>query len=158
MQKQHAVRLLSRRARWFAIASLALFAAVSYLLLSRWAHESAKTKKAAMLEEPWLGSEANCNENGKYRRVTPQGVNFILYVIYHDATSERAARIWCECRPWARPIFIKSTRFFESIVYKDNLPSLVEEWNSVDYIGLATYRSVKELPMDKLVSHLRLAI
>jgi len=43
-------------------------------------------------------------------------------------------------------------------VYKENLPLLVEEWKTFDYVGLATYRSVKELPMDKLVSHLRLAI
>ena len=101
---------------------------ISYLIVSRWARETANAKRAASLAEPWLGSEANCIENGKYRNVAPQGVKFILYVIYHDATSERAARIWCECRPWARPIFIQSTRFFESIVYKENLPSLVEEW------------------------------
>lgn len=151
--------LKKRTIKWWILAIvLCTTVIVSYLLLSRWAHESAKARKAALLEEPWLGSVANCNENAKYQHVAPRNVKFLLYVIYHDATSERAARIWCECRPWARPIFITSTKFFESIVYKENLPSLAKEWESFDYVGLATYRSVKELPMDKLVSHLRLAI
>ena len=69
-------------------------------------------------------------------------IKFILYVVYHDDGSEAIARKWCECRPWAVPVKIPTTPFFESIIYRDLFPFLVHEWENLDFMAMATYRSI----------------
>jgi len=51
---------------------------------------------------------------------------------------------------------ITTTPFFESVVYRDIVTLLARE-GPVDYVALATYRSVQMLPLEKLHALLHLA-
>jgi hypothetical protein len=99
-----------------------------------------------------------CDDHLRLGKILVPGVNFIVYVLSHDDASEATAKIWCECRSWARPLRIpESTVYFESTVYRSVLPKIIHEWRHYDYIGLVTYRSIKMLPIEKLQSHIFLA-
>ena len=103
---------------------------------------------------------SRCRDHAKYAILVP-GIKFSLFVLSHDDNSEKSARLWCSCRPWARPIRIyESSRFFESIVYQ-NLSYYLgnnNEWRTLDYLAFASYRSVQMLPVEKLQSHLFLMV
>ena len=59
--------------------------------------------------------------------------------------------------PFAKIIHIPTTVFFESIVYQRMLYSLRDEWKHADLIGLATYKSLKFSPLEKLKASIELA-
>jgi hypothetical protein len=77
-------------------------------------------------------------------------LKFKLYIISHDDASYATAKQWSTCKPWAEILRIPSTTFFESIIYKDILPSRVDEWKDLDYVGIATYRSLKFSPLEMI--------
>jgi len=86
-----------------------------------------------------------------------QGIKFRLYVISHDEKSHKVATEWVRCKPWASVVKIPTTVFFESIVYKEVLPPLVKDWEELDFVGIATYRSLKFAPLEKMKASLELA-
>lgn len=99
----------------------------------------------------------NCLRNIADEVLIPD-IKFLLYVICHDDESERVSQIWAECRPWAVVIKIPTTPFFESIAYRTSLPFLVHEWEKLDYVAMATYRSVHIMGgVDGLRQHLLFA-
>jgi hypothetical protein len=59
--------------------------------------------------------------------------------------------------PFAKIIRIPTTVFFESIVYHRLLYSLRDEWKHLDLVGLATYKSIKFSPLEKLKAYIELA-
>ncbi len=86
-----------------------------------------------------------------------QGIKFRLYVISHDEKSYKVATEWVRCKPWATVVQIPTTVFFESIVYKEVLPPLLKDWEELDFVGVATYRSLKFAPLEKMKASLELA-
>ena len=103
-----------------------------------------------------------CIINSKHNVLLP-GRRFLLIVLSHDDKSEQKAKRWCICRPWTRMIRVTSSVFFESIVYNDIMSILDAESTSsgahhqpVDYVALASYRSVQMLPVEKLQALLHL--
>ena len=57
----------------------------------------------------------------------------IVYVLCHDADTERQAREQWEHYSWARVYRMKKrTELFESIVFKDELMELYDEWKDAD--------------------------
>lgn len=84
------------------------------------------------------------------------GIKFKLYVISHDEKSHTVASEWTRCKPWATVVRIPTTKFFESIVYKEVLPALVSDWEGLDFVGIATYRSLKFSPLEKIKTSLEL--
>lgn len=87
-------------------------------------------------------------------------IRFKLYIITHDEKSQRIAERWSQCAPWTEIIHIESTVFFESIVFQHILPTLASKensWNNYDYIGIATYKTLKMTSMEKLKAYLELA-
>jgi hypothetical protein len=115
--------------------------------------------KARKPTPPYVRSVVHkCDEQGM---VPPQqlvpGVNFILYVISHDAKSFDVASRYCRCKPWAKVLEIPTTPFFESIIYKELLLKRQDEWQHMDFVGISTYRSLKFAPLDKLKTLLELS-
>lgn len=82
-----------------------------------------------------------CIHNRKYDPLLPN-VKLVFYVLYHNPESKKIALNWCRCRSWAKPIMIPTTPFFESIFYRDFLPYLKHEWESADFVGFGSYRSI----------------
>ena len=98
-----------------------------------------------------------CIINSKHDILLP-GRRFLLIVLSHDEKSERKAKRWCMCRPWTRMLRVTSSVFFESMVYKD-ITSILDAESRVqplDYVALASYRSVQMLPVEKLQTLLHL--
>jgi hypothetical protein len=84
-------------------------------------------------------------------------IKFRLYIIAHDKFSSEIANKWSECMPFASVLIIPKSHFFESIIYKEILPNLANEWENLDFVGIATYKSLKFVPLEKLKASLELA-
>lgn len=84
-------------------------------------------------------------------------IKFLLYIISHDDASYQVALKWSRCKPWTRVVRISSTVYFESIIYKEYLPAHAAEWEALDFVGIATYRSLKFASLEKIKSYLELA-
>ena len=84
-------------------------------------------------------------------------IKFRLYIIAHNSFSQEIAEKWSSCMPFAKIIRIPTTVFFESIVYQRLLYSLRDEWKHLDLVGLATYKSIKFSPLEKLKAYIELA-
>jgi len=85
-------------------------------------------------------------------------IKFLLYIICHDEKSQEIARKWSKCMPWSRVVVVPSTVYFESAAYATVFPSLSHEWRGLDYVGVATYKSLKFLSLEKLKMSLELAM
>ena len=90
--------------------------------------------------------------------VRSNGTRCILYLVAHDSDSEHAARKFSHCREsWMQPVRINSTVFFESVLYRDVFPPYQQEWENVDYVVTATYKTVgKQLHYNKYTQSLDL--
>jgi hypothetical protein len=74
----------------------------------------------------------------------------IVYVLCHDADTERQAREQWEHYSWARVYRMKKrTELFESIVFKDELMELYDEWKDADYVGTVSHRCFRKFPDEK---------
>jgi hypothetical protein len=72
--------------------------------------------------------------------------NILLYIIYHDeASNEIALKCHSLFPAFTMPIFIKSTVFFESIVYRKILPSRYNDWKDKIYVGIISYKVMESL-------------
>ena len=79
-------------------------------------------------------------------------LRFNLYLISHDTKTEAFTNEWCSCKQWCRPIRIKTTVFFESIIYSYfyHYFLMTAEWKDLQYIGIATYKSIRKGSRAKL--------
>lgn len=79
-------------------------------------------------------------------------LRFYLYLVSHDSKTEAFTNEWCRCKQWCRPIRIKTTVFFESIIYSYfyHYFLMTVEWKDLQYIGIATYKSIRKGPRSKL--------
>lgn len=136
----------------FTVATLVTLVIVLQLF---WFAES-RTNKAKVPPPP----KAVTYHCGTLRKTPPeqfvQGIKFRLYVISHDDKSYATAMQWTQCKPWATVVRIPTSSFFESIVYKEVLPQLASEWEGLDFVGIATYRSLKFSPLEKMKAYLEL--
>jgi hypothetical protein len=60
--------------------------------------------------------------------------NTLLYIVYHDEESKKRAEKY-EKEPWARLMFIESTKYLESDAYRV-LAGREEEWRDKAYVGV----------------------
>lgn len=61
----------------------------------------------------------------------------LLYIVYHDEASKKKAEKY-EKEPWARLLYIESTKYLESDAYRA-LKDLEHEWGDKDYVGVIKY-------------------
>jgi len=105
------------------------------------------------------GRHGKCEVNETLEAlVRTPGTRCMLYLIAHDADSEHLARKFSSCKEsWIQPVRINSTVFFESIIYKDIFPVYQKEWEDLDYVVTATYKTVaKHLHYNKYTQSLDL--
>lgn len=90
--------------------------------------------------------------------VRAEGTRAILYLVAHDTDSEHLARKFSACKEsWIQPIRINSTVFFESTIYRDIFPPYQKEWEDLDFVVTATYKTVaKQLQYNKYTQNLDL--
>ena len=68
--------------------------------------------------------------------------DILIYIMYHDHKSKRYAQHYHKRFPaFTIPVYIRSTKFFESIVYRDVLPFRYNEWRHKSYVGILSYRA-----------------
>lgn len=63
--------------------------------------------------------------------------NTLVYVVYHDDASKKRAEKY-ENEPWAKLLYIKSTKYLESDAYRI-LANHEEEWKDKEYVGVIKY-------------------
>lgn len=61
----------------------------------------------------------------------------ILYIVYHDEEAKKKAEKY-EKEPWARLLYIPSTKYLESMAYKI-LKDREEEWKDKQFVGVIKY-------------------
>lgn len=98
-----------------------------------------------------------CSQAGTQHDSFIPGIKFVLYILSHDELSFNVAVAWSKCKPWTKVIKLTSTVYFESYAYKEVYPQLISEWESMDFVGIVTYRSLKFIPLEKLKAYLELA-
>lgn len=59
--------------------------------------------------------------------------------------------------PWVNVVRVSPTVYFESQVYREVFPALHHEYQKFDVIGVATYKSVKFVSIEKLTAYVELA-
>lgn len=85
-----------------------------------------------------------------YRKGTTNSTRprVMMYIISHNNETETQVTSYLHtcCYPegktWIKPIQIKSTVFFESVIYQAQLPSLQMQWKNKDYVITATYKTL----------------
>ncbi len=94
-----------------------------------------------------ISSSATCT--GKRPKIDVDGKSgvlnnppqILLYIIYHDDKSKlKALHFHQEFPNISVPVFIRSTRFFESIAYREILPMEFDVWKNKDYVGILSYK------------------
>ena len=104
-----------------------------------------------------------CSKNDRDHEHAPQhlvpNIKFRFYVIAHNDFSVAVARKWSECMPFVEILRIDTSPFFETFAYSTVLKDkeMQKEWSAYDFVGLATYKSLKFLPIEKLKAYLQLA-
>lgn len=63
--------------------------------------------------------------------------NTLLYIVYHDEESKQKAKKY-ENEPWAKLLYIKSTKYLDSYAYKI-VKDLSEQWKDKKYVGVIKY-------------------
>lgn len=105
------------------------------------------------------GSHHKCEVNETLEAmVRTPGTRSILYLVAHDSDSEHLARKFSSCKEsWIQPVRINSSVFFESVIYRDVFPPYQKEWEDLDYVITATYKTVaKQLHYNKYTQSLDL--
>lgn len=71
--------------------------------------------------------------------------NTIVYIVYHDDNSRIIAENFhneVANKKWTKPVFIESTVFFESNMYRTVLPfTYLEDWKDKLYVGMISYKT-----------------
>lgn len=63
--------------------------------------------------------------------------NTLVYIVYHDDESKQKAQKY-EKEPWARLLYIETTKYLESYAYKI-LKEREEEWKNKKFVGVIKY-------------------
>ena len=110
-----------------------------------------KTRKPYIKSIKYQFAKHKSNRTPEQLHLVPN-INFKLYIISHDAHSMEIAKNWSYCMPFVDHILIDSSPFFESWVYATILsqPSIQSTWENLDFIGLATYKSLKFVTLEKM--------
>ena len=107
------------------------------------------------------GKEYNRSVNfvcsGDNQEELVDGIRFVFYIICHDEKSLEIAKKWSKCMPWSHTVLVPPSVFFESAAYSTVFPTLEANWKSADVIGVATYKSLKFLSLEKLSAYVELA-
>lgn len=78
-------------------------------------------------------------------------MKIVLYVLYFDEDSHQKAVHDFQAIPYARYLYIESTKYLENIVFQKTLPSLYAEWATADFVGIVSYRALdKGITIQKL--------
>jgi len=81
---------------------------------------------------------AECENNIKrFLKIIPEMSDILLYIVYHDEDSKNVAMKYASY-PWARLLFIPSTKYLESIAFKI-VQELSHEWMHKKYVGVLKY-------------------
>lgn len=89
-----------------------------------------------------LAKEAAAKMKAKSKKKTKDyKPKFIIYIIYHDDESKKVADEFAKAHKWAKPTYIRSTWFFESIVFRDVIPFDYNTWRTMDYVGVLSYKA-----------------
>jgi hypothetical protein len=139
---------------YFILCALAVVFAVTQLF--HYSNSIFPQKKKSSPERYIMSVDYECAASVSKMDLIPN-IKFIMYIISHDSKSFDVASQWSKCKPWARVVQIPTSPFFESIVYKESILTLKHEWESMDFVGIATYRSLKFSPLEKLKLYLELA-
>jgi hypothetical protein len=137
----------------FTIIVLWMFFALFFLQK----HSMTKTRRKKLLYLKSIDYEcANSSAETSVERVFLHYLKFKLYILAHDDFSYEIASKWSRCMPFAEILRIPTTMFFESIIYKELLPSRRSDWADLDFVGVATYKSLKFVSLEKLKAYLEL--
>jgi hypothetical protein len=74
----------------------------------------------------------------------------LIYIVYHDEESKQIAEKY-KAYPWAKPMYIPSTKYLESISYKI-LAEREEEWKEKQYVGVLKYSFEEKIPIYDFVN------
>lgn len=147
------LRLLEMRVSFFILLLAILAALLCTLYLIGTIRFNRNKRKAP---EPYIRSiDFVCSSDTHDDFV--DGVKFLFYIICHDQKSLEIATKWSKCMPWARTVFVQPSIFFESDAYSSVFPGLQEEWSNTDLVGVATYKSLKFVNIEKLKAYVELA-
>ena len=124
-----------------------------------WIKNIRLTKKRRRPKQPYIKSVAfDCaalhEDSLNHHREYINGIKFLFYIIAHNKKSYDVAKQWTLCMPFVKILMVPNTPFFESYVYKMYLNKkeiqIKDEWEKMDFIGVATYKSLKFLTTEKL--------
>jgi len=90
------------------------------------------------------GSDSDCIRHDELDRlVATDDFKSIMYVVVHNNHSHQIAMKFASCRSsWMRIAYIRSTVYFESILYKDVLLPNLTELQNYKYVITGTYKSM----------------
>lgn len=122
-------------------------------------HQSLNSTSSGGTGTSTKGGQGKCEVNEALEAmVRAPGTRSILYLVAHDTDSEHLARKFSSCKEsWIQPVRINSSVFFESVIYRDVFPPYQKEWEDLDYVITATYKTVaKQLQYNKYTQSLDL--
>lgn len=70
---------------------------------------------------------------------------YIIYVLAPTQRDYDKARENFKLYEWARPVFIPTTFYLESVAYFLTLPRLYKEWEHADYVGTIAHSAITKL-------------
>src|SRR5271156_3661109 len=85
------------------------------------------------------------NNNKLYKKHSHDNPDIIIYILYFDDKSKKIAEDDFNSYNWAKPIFINSTPYLESIMYTEVLDNIKDEWKDKKYIGTMSYKAKSKI-------------
>jgi hypothetical protein len=87
-----------------------------------------------------LHKESKMHLNINLNQYDPK-LDIIIYILYFNDDTKKLAYSEFGFYPWAKPIYIQSTPYLESIMYTDILETLKDEWINKKYVGTLSYKA-----------------
>lgn len=82
--------------------------------------------------------------------ITSNKTRSIMYLLCHDERSEHVANKFAYCKEdWIKVIKLNISIFFETVIYKDIYPIYKKEWENIDYVISATYKTIHTIQLHK---------
>lgn len=76
--------------------------------------------------------------------------NYRIYVISYNSFTNNVANYHFKNKSWAKVIEVKTTRYFENIMYDSWLHSNIDEWINTDYVGTLSWKSNTKISLPEL--------
>ena len=98
---------------------------------------------------PHVNKNKDCSKvDSTSAPINSNGTRSLMYLIYHNNASELVAKKFIKCHEsWIHMKKVRSTPFFESMLYPDILLPSKQQWIKLDYVITGTYKSVDEKGM-----------